>query len=164
MLTKKEAAEYLNVSTRAIERYTGSGKLPCTYITGKYGREARYSADELDRFKQELESPVYQPEVIEPSTTIDTKLPPDNSSLSRVSEGEKIEDYEERFLVALSNLANRTSARDKLLLSLQEAQQLTGLSRQFLIESIKEEKLVARKIGRGWKVKRKDLDLYIDNL
>ncbi len=168
MLTKKEAAEYLNVSTRAIERYTSSGKLPCTHITGRYGKETRYSQQELDRFRQELDAPSYQPEIIHPTTTYDTNLTPDTGSLSRVSEGEvggeSINDYEERFLVALSNLANRTSARDKLLLSLQEAQQLTGLSRAFLVESIKQEELKAQKLGRGWKIKRRDLDTYIDNL
>lgn len=163
MLSKKEAAEYLNVSTRAIERYTASGKLPCTYNQGKYGKEAQYSQEELDRFKGELATPTYQPEIIHPTTSIDTILPPDNVSLSEVSRGGDSLDYE-RLLVALENFASNNLVVEKLLLSIKEAQQLTGLSREYLREAIKQEKLVAQKIGRGWKIKRKDLDLYIDNL
>jgi len=73
-------------------------------------------------------------------------------------------DYEERFLVALESLANRIPVSEKLLLSLNEAQNLTGLSRERLKKAITEEKLKASVIGRGWKIKRKDLDIYIENL
>jgi excisionase family DNA binding protein len=164
MISKKEAAEYLGVSTRAIERYTASGKLPCTYTQGKYGKEAHYNPEDLDRFKGELATPVYQPEIIHPPTSIDTISPPDNTSVSGLSGGENLLDYEERFLLALSSLADRTSVSDKLLLTLKEAQKLTGLSREFFNSAIKRKELKAQKIGRGWKIKRKDLDIYIDNL
>jgi excisionase family DNA binding protein len=165
MVSKKEAAEYLGVSTRAVERYTASGKLPCIYTQGKFGKEANYNQEDLEKFKGELQTPTYQPEILDPPTSSDTIPPPDSAPLSRVSGGENLLlDYEERFLVALENLANRTPVSEKLLLSLKEAQKLTGLSREFLREAIKLEKLQAQKIGRGWKIKRKDLDFYIDNL
>ena len=164
-MNKKEAAEYLGVSTRAVERYTASGKLPCSYVQGKFGKEANYQLSDLDNFKGELSTTTHLPEIIQPPTSIDTILPPDSTSLSRVSSGEISRiDYEERFLVALSNLANRTKVSEKLLLSLNEAQNLTGLSRSRLKKAITEEKLQAQIIGRGWKIKRKDLDIYIDNL
>ena len=164
-MNKKEAAEYLGVSTRAVERYTAAGKIPCSYVQGKFGKEANYRQSDLDHFSSELSTPTYQPEIIQPPTSIDTILPPDNTSLSRVSEAEISGiDYEERFLVALESLANRIPVSEKLLLSLKEAQNLTGLSRQRLKKAITEEKLKAQIIGRGWKIKRKDLDIYIDNL
>ncbi len=164
-MNKKEAAEYLGVSTRAVERYTAAGKLPCSYVQGKFGKEANYQPEDLDSFKAELSTHTHQPEIIHPPTSIDTILPPDSTSMSRVSEGEISRiDYEERFLVALSNLANRTKVSEKLLLSLSEAQNLTGLSRQRLKKAITEKKLKAQIIGRGWRIKRKDLDTYIENL
>lgn len=136
-MNKKEAAEYLSVSTRAVERYTASGKLPCSYVQGKFGKEANYQLSDLERFKAELSTTTHQPEIIQPTTSIDTILPPDSTSLSGVSEGEISRiDYEERFLVALESLANRTPISEKLLLSLSEAQNLTGLSRQRLKEAI----------------------------
>jgi excisionase family DNA binding protein len=42
-----------------------------------------------------------------------------------------------------------------------EAAQLSGLSRGHLREAIEEKKLKARIIGRGWRVKRADLDAYV---
>ncbi len=53
---------------------------------------------------------------------------------------------------------------DKLTPSLTEAAQLSGLSRHHLREAIGEGKLHARIIGRGWKIKRKHLETYIDKL
>jgi excisionase family DNA binding protein len=56
------------------------------------------------------------------------------------------------------------SVADKLTLSLVEASQLSGLSRGHLREAIEAKKLKARIIGRGWRVKRDDLDLYVKKL
>ncbi len=53
---------------------------------------------------------------------------------------------------------------DKLTLSLTEAALLSGLSRNHLREAIGAGKLKAKIIGRGWKVKRPDLDLYVRKL
>ncbi|OKH35824.1 excisionase [Calothrix sp. HK-06] len=53
---------------------------------------------------------------------------------------------------------------DKLLLTLPEAQALTGLSREFLRDAINDGTLKAKMIGRGWRVKRSDLDEYVASL
>ncbi len=50
-MNKKEAAEYLGVSTRAIERYTQKGKLGVKYSGGKTRPLAIYDKGELDRLK-----------------------------------------------------------------------------------------------------------------
>jgi excisionase family DNA binding protein len=52
----------------------------------------------------------------------------------------------------------------KLTLSLAEAAQLSGLSRNHLRAAIEEKKLKARIIGRGWRVKRSDLEAYVVKL
>jgi excisionase family DNA binding protein len=41
---------------------------------------------------------------------------------------------------------------------------LTGLSEQNLRDAIKSEKLKAKIIGRGWKIKKQDLDDFVSNL
>lgn len=56
------------------------------------------------------------------------------------------------------------SLADKLTLSLTEASALSGLSRSFLIGAIHENKLKAAKRGRGWNIKRTDLDIYVKKL
>src|SRR5205823_4403495 len=53
---------------------------------------------------------------------------------------------------------------DKPLLTLAECQALTGLSRGILRGAIGEGRLKARIIGRAWRVKRPDLDLYVKKL
>jgi excisionase family DNA binding protein len=53
---------------------------------------------------------------------------------------------------------------DKLLLTMAEAQALTGLSREFLKDAIASGELKAKVIGKSWRIKRSDLDEYIDKL
>lgn len=52
----------------------------------------------------------------------------------------------------------------KLTLSLVEASALAGISRQRLRAAIKDGTLTAQIIGRGYRVKRTDLEDYIDSL
>jgi excisionase family DNA binding protein len=52
----------------------------------------------------------------------------------------------------------------KLLLTLPEAAALSNLSRAFLSRAIREGKLKAQKIGRGWRIKNSDLEIYVRDL
>jgi len=52
----------------------------------------------------------------------------------------------------------------KLMLSLSECSRLSGLSRNHLRQAIEDKKLKARIIGKGWRVKRSDLDAYVQKL
>lgn len=53
-MTKQEAAAYLNVSIRAIERYTARGRLSVHYSRGKRGNVAIYNDAELQSLKAEM--------------------------------------------------------------------------------------------------------------
>jgi len=53
---------------------------------------------------------------------------------------------------------------DKLMLTLDEAQALTGLSRAYLRAAITAGELDAKRIGRAWRVKRSTLEAYIETL
>jgi excisionase family DNA binding protein len=66
----------------------------------------------------------------------------------------------------LSKVENQpvVAIADKLLLSMAEAQALTGLSREFLKDAITSGELKAKMIGKGWRIKRSHLDEYIDKL
>ena len=52
----------------------------------------------------------------------------------------------------------------KILLTLDEAQGMTGLSKSYLREAIGQERLKAKQIGKSWRVKRSDLDNFIEDL
>jgi hypothetical protein len=53
---------------------------------------------------------------------------------------------------------------EKLLLSVKDCRFLTGLSEQAIRDAIRDETLKSRVIGRGFKVKRTDLDEFISKL
>ena len=52
----------------------------------------------------------------------------------------------------------------KLTLSQAEASALAGISRQRLRQAIKDGTLVAQLIGKGYRVKRTDLEDYVDSI
>lgn len=52
----------------------------------------------------------------------------------------------------------------KILLTLKEVQALTGLSQEILREAIKSGKLKAKIIGKSWRIKKIDIENYIDSL
>jgi excisionase family DNA binding protein len=55
-------------------------------------------------------------------------------------------------------------ASEKLLLNLTDCRLLTGLSEYYLRDSIKTGTLKAKIIGRGYKIKKQDLDEFVKNL
>ena len=69
-----------------------------------------------------------------------------------------------RMLAAFEAMASPVRLADKLTLTLTEAALLSGLSRSHLREAIEAGELKGRIIGRGFKVKRADLDAYMRKL
>jgi predicted transcriptional regulator len=146
-MNKKEAAKFLGVSTRIVEKYASEGRLgEVTYIRGKTGKQAKYSREAVESLKRILESP---------DTSLATKSP------------------DARLLVAslIDALTNREQPRteairtsEKILLNVRDCQLLTGLSDAKIREAIRAGTLKGKIIGQGYKVKRKDLEKYINNL
>ena len=54
MLTKQQAAEFLGVNVRTLERYTQEGKIGGRYEKGKTRSVLVYDEEELQAFKAEL--------------------------------------------------------------------------------------------------------------
>ena len=147
-MNKKEAAEYLGVSTRIIEKYASEGRLgEVIYIRGKTGKQAKYDTEAVERLKTILESP-------------DTPITATKSQEARL--------FVASLLEALTtheqprNEPIRVS--EKILLTVNDCRVLTGLSEQTLRDAIHEGSLKAKIIGRGYKIKRQDLDNFINNL
>ena len=166
-MNKKEAAQYLGCSERAIERYVKAGKLSCTYEKGKTRDIAVFQQSELDKIKYESKviTPSYE-QVVEPRqiTTIDQDeltiyhdepvgVVGVSDDISRLSA-----------MVELLLNGQQLKASDKLVLTVDECHQLTGFPREMLKEAIASGQLPAKKIGRSWRVKRSCLDAYIDEI
>lgn len=162
IMNKKEVAERLGISTRLVERYSSEGRLgEIAYVRGRTGKQADYDDAAVERLKAELEAPD------KPVTALATNTRA--TGLVVASEEDR-----ERFITALETIAaqgQHGSARgvpipDKLVLSLKEAAALAGISRGRLLAAIESGKLKASKdtIGRGWRVKRVDLEIYVERL
>jgi excisionase family DNA binding protein len=158
-MNKKEAAERLKVTTRQIEHYVSKGRLTVTYIRGRTGKQSDYDESEVERLKAELEAPAY------PATALQAA---NSQTVGLIAPQER-----ERFLHVLEALSKKQNANPqptisdlavKPLLTLSEAQVLTGLSRNTLRDAIDTKKLKAQIIGRAWRVKRDDLDAYVRKL
>jgi predicted transcriptional regulator len=147
-MNKKQVAEFLGVSTRIVEKYASEGRLgEVTYVRGKTGKQAEYNREAVENLKTILESP---------DTALTTPKSPDA-----------------RLIVAsfVEAMASREESRgasvrvsEKLLLNLNDCKLLTGLSEQNLRDAIKSEKLKAKIIGRGWKIKKQDLGDFVNDL
>jgi excisionase family DNA binding protein len=180
-LTKEQAAKRLKISVRSLQRAASAGKVKPVYHRGASGKmETFFDSDDVDRYKEELA------QVVEPERKPAMVAAPtgDSQALSQVGAGsyvaslhdllERLVSAQERQLppnspasVSDSHTLSQNaplSLADKLTLNLAEASQLSGLSRGHLRQAIEEKKLKARIIGRGWRVKREDLDAYVRKL
>ncbi len=63
-LSKAEAAEFLGVSPRSVERYSQRGKLHPIYLEGDNGKEAYYRLEELEKLKADTSTPLHVSEVV----------------------------------------------------------------------------------------------------
>lgn len=158
-MDKKQAGDFLGVGIRAVERYQQQGKLTPKYEKGKTSNKVVYDADEVKRLKADIDAPQ---EIIDisPNQT-PTETP---SALAKRSD----------MLPALNALVELIQGKageqgkgqavpieSKPLLKLNEAQALTGLSRQTLKDAIEKKKLKARVEGKAYRISRKALDEYI---
>ena len=171
----KEAAGHLGISVKTLERRIADGDISVAYVPGATGKQRTFDRAELDRFKQaEADKLVATSYVARPRVAPVVSDASDSPAmLQRLNGGHNSGALFE--LVAAIEQATATVSAlradaaavplaDKLTLSLVEAAQLSGLSRGHLREAITGKKLKARIIGRGWKVKRSDLDKYVSRL
>jgi excisionase family DNA binding protein len=157
MLTKHAAAERLGVSIRAIENYSAKGKLHPKYATGRRGKIALFDEAEVDRLKDERGEVVFSPRP--PKVTAESALP------TLASESPQRLAFLETIRAALTTSGGSTlSIGDKIILTLSDAAQLTSLSQKHLRQAIKAGNLKGKKIGKGWKIKRFDLDDFAAKL
>jgi excisionase family DNA binding protein len=167
-ITKEEAAQILEKSTRAIERYSkAEGNNPpllsVTYEKGKTRDVPMYDEGEVRDLAERLKHPQTpaRATLAAPETAIATRSDNGDMAVSQLSVIVRAIEQareESRPRATISDLAH------KLMLSLDDAAQLAGLSRDHLRAAIKAGKLKGRIIGRGFKVKRPDLEQYVKKL
>jgi excisionase family DNA binding protein len=176
-MNKQEAADYLGVSVRALERYVQQGRISVKYEKGKTRPTANFDQTELEPFKEELNQPTVKPAF--ESRQIATKQEQQTGKLAQnpgeIARFDEVSGFGEIGVIdKLSGIIEALLGKgdnqplvpiaDKLLLTIAEAQALTGLSREFLRDAITAGDLKAKVIGKSWRVKRSDLEQYVDKL
>lgn len=164
-MNKKEAAQYLNLSTRALERAVERGKVHVTYKKDRYGRVAVYDRSEIRRYKSQIENPPPQrrsdnpPEPVFPNTphpVIPVTVPGGSNELIFGRVVSLMDDS--------ANVSPSVPVAEKLTLTLAEAAALSGLPEEFLGQSIRDKKLRSFELDGTERIKRADLDSFIKNL
>ncbi len=182
-MNKKEAAEFLDVSEKTIERYKSSGKLSArlTRIVGTDGKSRQildFKDTELQRLKQELSGEIIFPIVTDrhgqtkTQTDTDKQTQIDNVNaekresliLGQTQTVSVINTIFERLETVFDKQMQASERAQKLMLSIVEASVISGLPKSYIRRSIKDEKLKAIRIGRSYKIKRQELDKFVNNL
>jgi excisionase family DNA binding protein len=158
-MNRAAAAAALGISVRSLQRTVKAGKLSVKYKRGISGKqEAFFDPDEIARYKSEMET-----ETVKPAMSDVTRS---DTALARV-DAPQILSVLQHFVTegqTARNARRPVPIESKPLLKLDEASALTGLSRGILRAAIDEGKLKAGKIGRAWRIRRADLDAYIQKL
>jgi excisionase family DNA binding protein len=154
-MNKEEARLELGISVRSLQRLVQSEKISVIYKRGDSGKqEAIFNREEIENYKRGRDAEIIKPSV---ATTGDTALARSGATTGDTALARNV--IETFFNLGLQKPA--VAIADKPLLKLDEAAALTGLSRQLLRQAIEDGKLKGRIIGRGFRVKREDLDRYI---
>ncbi len=166
-MNKKEAADVLGISTRSVELYCKQGKLSVSYVRAAKGREAVFDDNEVARLRDALQAPLAgRPAIAGPDhggALVPAGIDREAAAALAVAIVQQIASQQE---TAGQQAKTRPAitASDKLLLTLDECRELTGLSRDILRDAIRANTLYARQIGKAFRVKRTDLETYIGNL
>ncbi len=175
-MNKKEAAEYLSISARSLERYTKARRLSVTYEKGKTRPVATYDDDELARFKEELAAGVHQP--AEATATNDANRDtnraktlatfdsqPAELATDDVVSIDRMAEFAGVLAATMAQARPSVPVADKLLLTVTESAELAGLSSGAIRAAIKAGDLPAlRGNWRGYRIRRGELEEFTDGL
>ena len=178
-MNKQEASKFLGVSEKTIERYKAAGRISAKTkrIIGTDGRSRNiidFNENDLERLKRELNHQTVYPSVTDRHRQTETQTDIDRHSVNVTNTelGLDRQTVSQTHLTVLLEQISRVFERQldasdrahRLMLDLRDASILSGLSKSYLKSAIKDGTLKAKLIGRGWKVKRSDLDQFISDL
>jgi excisionase family DNA binding protein len=172
-MNKEVAARKIGISVRTLQRYMSAHRIAFTMKRTKTGEVADFNKAEVERLKYELKEGMTTPVthgIVEPSEPVMALTVRDEQGQQRVlAPVELMQSFGAMFQAMQSQVAPQVasvSVENKLMLSLAEASQLSGISVGVLRAAVHAGKLTAHKgIGRGLgKVKRDDLLAYVKKL
>ena len=146
----EEATKMLGKSAKTVERLVACGELR-SKLEARDGRKPQrlYHAGHLQRIKEQaIPAPAAEPKrALLPAKTTEIAIAPNFVTT--------LNDVMTKWL----NRPESIGVREKLWLSLEEAQQYSGLSRNMLLDLCREGRVVACKSG-GWRIRRASLEEF----
>ena len=162
-MNKADAASFLGITPRALEYHVKQGNIGRRMVRGKTGDIADFDESELRRLKAEIDARRAPTAAVVRETPESTEGEP--RSLARLSPPEALETWRG---IAAAVLASKTRPQadvgSKIMLTLSDCAALSSLSEHHLREAVRAGRLKGQIIGRGYKVKRADLDAYVRKL
>jgi excisionase family DNA binding protein len=172
-MNKEQAAKRIGVSVRTLQRHMSAHRIAFTMKRTKTGEVADFDREEVERFKRELKeglTAAVNHGVLEASEAVRAIAPDEAASqqtaLAPLDQMQRFAALMRSFQPTPTKPASAVAIESKLMLSLAEASELSGISVARLREAVHSGKLAAHKgIGRGLgKVKRDDLLAYVRKL
>ncbi len=170
-MNKQEAAEYLNISVRTLQRLTADGAIIAGMVKGKTGLVTDYTKDDLDAYKKRAAEPQQRDDTryVKPHV-IPSDAP--SQALQRAPSEQSMT----MFVAALSDALREAQTREngqftghesladlnaKVLLTLKDAARLSSLSDAHLRAALNDGTLKGKIVGRGWKIAPDALKAYV---
>jgi excisionase family DNA binding protein len=183
-MNKKEAAEFLGLSEKTVERYKSAGKLSARLkrIVGADGKSRKvldFNQSDLERLQRELSGNVVFPEITDRHAQTETQTDTDGQTQLDTANfaGNEVSIYGQtptanlfgiifKSFETMSERHLEVSNRfQKLMLTVEEAAAVSGLPKAYIDRAIKKEQtLKATKIGGRYRIKRQDLDEFVNDL
>lgn len=173
-LDKQAAADFLGCSPRQLERYTKDNQIGVTYEKGRTRPTPFYDREELAQFKAKQERPEHRPVVMSGANA--TQGDNGDGALSLLPQPAQLEALSKLFALmqgAAPQDATTPQERavkptaaveSKLVLTLAECSALTGYSVGKLKAAFDADELHGHRDGRIRRVKRSDLDKWVETL
>jgi hypothetical protein len=163
-MKKSDAAKFLDISEKTLERLVKSGEISSKLEKGKTRDIVVFDDEELKVFKEKRESAKHRPAISTPAQNSLSLMPTNANNLDR--QNQEIS-FTSRItgLEALAEAQKMLSLQNKPMLNLGESALVSGLAVTFLERAVKEGKLKTFAGLRGSKViRRTDLEKFISEL
>jgi excisionase family DNA binding protein len=192
-MNKKQAIEILGVSEKTLGNYARAGRLNVTYEKGATSKVAVYDEAELRALKAEIDNPATPANVARVVKAVEVESPAkvehgkggNSSNRAKVENGANVATLvkaENRVPDGVGQVAefaalvgghiaagiaeslNIQKLSTQPLLTFQEAATYSRVPEKTLRDAVKAGEIQSRKIGRGFKVRRVDVDTWIEKL
>ena len=164
LMNKTDAARYLDIGVRSLERYTSANRLSADHVKTKTGQALDYKVEELDRFKIALEAERAPVVAANPATALARVASAIEVTNATTPTGDGLERFAALLGAAMQKHAPAAPVSEKPLLTMSECSTLTGYSVNKLKAAFDSDKLHGHRDGRIRRVRRVDLDAWLASL